>query len=269
MFRFHADAIGAAGWITAPYNEVIPTQASAALPELGGVARVHAGRFDHRGILRFEEARTELIGRQEGESFETLIMVTVDGLNINDMVTADRIVARLVSRRTPSDLEASITPIGSHFRNLCIAGYPVKIDLATDVFHELSTYSSLATAYKDNTDESQERLGRVGWAGEGEKPTERMQEYLGPSFVDQLQTPRPGRPEIYSTTLVRGIEGIPKYSAGQAGHVIEIEGFGVIRLAEFHIAKEWKRLTMVRVDLGCPIKARMMSAGAQGNGSDW
>jgi hypothetical protein len=51
--------------------------------------------------------------------------------------------------------------------------------------------------------------------------------------------------------------------------VIEIAGFGVIRLAEFHISRHWKRLTMLRVNLGSPVRGEWMSAAAQGNGSDW
>jgi hypothetical protein len=273
MFRFHGDAIGAAGRITAPYDDVIPAQATAALPELGGVARAHAGRFEHRGIFRFEEARAELVGRRDGDVYETLIMAAVEGLNINEMVTADRIVARLVSSRRPDNPEPSITPIGSHFENLRIAGYRVRLDLATDTFHALSTYSSLARAYQDDTDNSRERLSRVGALAGREQASPRMMEYLPSSpFAEQIQSAttqsRPA-PEIYSTTLVRRIRGIPSHGANVCGHVIEIAGFGVIRLAEFHISRHWKRLTMLRVNLGSPVRGEWMSAAAQGNGSDW
>jgi hypothetical protein len=273
MFRFHGDAIGAAGRITAPYDDVIPAQASAALPELGGVARAHAGRFEHRGIFRFEEARAELVGRREGDAYETLIMAVVEGLNINEMVTADRLVARLVSSRRPDNPEPSITPIGSHFENLRIAGYPVKLDLATDTFHALSTFSSLARAYQDDTDNSRERLAQVGSIAGSEQASQRILEYLPASpLVEQLHSattkPQPA-PAIYSTTLVREVLGVPRHAATVCGHVIEIEGFGIIRLAEFHVASNWKRLTMLRVNLGSPIRGEWMSAAAQGNGSDW
>ena len=42
-FRYHASAVGASGTLKAPYARLIPAQASAALPDSGGVAHNVSG----------------------------------------------------------------------------------------------------------------------------------------------------------------------------------------------------------------------------------
>jgi hypothetical protein len=274
MFRFHGDAVGAAGRITNPYEDVIPAQASAALPEVGGVARAQAGRFDYHGILRFEEARAELTGTRVGESNESLIMAAIEGLNISGIITADRIVAHLVSSHRAGDDEPEITPIGSSIENLRIAGRRVEVDLATDMFHNLCSFSGLTRAFREDAG-ARDELREMGMLDDGEEPPEEVREYLpARRLAEQLEAaeaelPASPRPQIFPTTLVRRVRGLPADVGKAYGNIIHIYGFGLLRLAEFNIARDWKRLTMMRVKLGGQMGGELMAAAAQGNGSDW
>jgi hypothetical protein len=267
-FRFHGNAVGAAGRFIAPFDEWIPVQASAALPEIGGVASVRSGKFNYRGIFTFEDASSELIGRydEQDRAYETLVLASVEKLNIMDMITADRIVARLVSIHPDKpDSEPSITPVGSYFENLRIAGYPLMPDLAVDTFAKLGTFASLSEGYQKNNEGARDLLGRM-WARETrERAPAAVREYL-PS------EPSKGKFDsgkgVISCSLVRDL-GVVRGGLVPCGHVIEIEGFGVIRLAEFQISRFWRRLTMLQVDLGSPGRAKMMAAGVEGDGTDW
>jgi hypothetical protein len=53
------------------------------------------------------------------------------------------------------------------------------------------------------------------------------------------------------------------------GHIVFIEGFGTIHLAELAINKVSRRLTMLRVNLGSPVDGDLMLAAVDGNGTPY
>ena len=280
-FRYHASAVGASGTLYAPYSQLIPAQASAALPDIGGVAHNVAGRFDCERVLRFDTARSELIGRYDEKdgSHETGITVVVERLNILDMVTADRIVARLISKHPKGGKEPSITITGSHFENLRVAGQIIDPDLDTGTFASYPRYSDIAADFygrkrgeskepeceEASPGKIRERLKRK-WSPElRKKASDRVAKFLP-------EEPPGGDFEKYnqaiSCSLVSDL-GTCRFPIRHYGHIIEIDGFGVIRLAELDIGKNWKQLTMLNANLGCTVRAELMSASVAGNGDDW
>src|SRR5215471_11335815 len=117
--RFKGTAIGAGGVIDVPFNEIIEVQAAAALPEIGGYGTARSVNFRHREILSFDLAHSEVVGsRLKGADgvpvFTTLVKSTVEGFNVMGMVTADRIVANLVSTfKGEGPGESSVRLVGS------------------------------------------------------------------------------------------------------------------------------------------------------------
>lgn len=221
-FRFQASAIGAAGHITVPFREQIQVQASCALPEIGGYGSAISRDFRYREILKFEVAHSEVTGsefqEEDGAVFATLATSTVEGLNVMDMVTADRVVAHVVSSFRAADGKRLFHLIGTRFENLKIAGIPVSVNLALDVKNE-------------------------DFPAEGRN-----------------------RREIARGSLLRRVESeLSRFE----GHVIHIDGFGTIRLAELDISPFTRRVTMLEVDLGCPVQGRVMACSIIGDGSDF
>ena len=96
-FLYHAEAIGATGHITLPFNETMEIQASTALPLNGGHGTTRVENFRHRNIFSFRHAESHVVGSysEKDKAWGTLSAVTVEGLNILDVVTCDRLVARL------------------------------------------------------------------------------------------------------------------------------------------------------------------------------
>ncbi len=127
MFLYHGLASGVSGHITLPFQHVIEVQAPSALPFTGGYSASRAESFRYEHILSFSSARTVTTGSESGGSFNTLAMATVEGLNILDVVTADRVVARLASKYSKETREQSASFAGSHYDNLRIAGCPVGV----------------------------------------------------------------------------------------------------------------------------------------------
>jgi hypothetical protein len=129
-FLYHALATGVSGNITLPFQDVIEVQAPSALPFTGGYSASRSEGFRYKHILSFSSARTVTTGSESGGFFNTLATATVEGLSILDVVTADRVVARLASKYSKDTREHSASFAGSHFDNLRIAGY--RLDVAID-----------------------------------------------------------------------------------------------------------------------------------------
>lgn len=235
-YRFQASAIGAAGRITLPFQELIEVQASSALPEIGGYGSAISSAFNHRQLVSFDVAHSEVtgsetVGKDGNPVYSTLVKSTVEGLNVMGMVTADRVVARLVKtfRVDPTQdpgYQQSFTLAGTRFENLKIAGMKLDVDLALEVFDQCNSFEDLPEAYR-----SESQIGRG----------------------------------ITSVSLVR--RGDPK-TPGFYGQPIQIEGFGTIRLAELEIGMFSRRVNMLEIDLSCPVEGRVMACSIIGDGSD-
>lgn len=130
-FLYHALATGVSGDITAPFHEVIEVQGASALPLTGGHSSSRTEGFRYRDIVSFASASTVAAGNESGHSFNTLATATVERLNIFNVLTADRVVARLASKysKDKDNGDRSYTFAGSYFENLRIAGHPVEVDI--------------------------------------------------------------------------------------------------------------------------------------------
>jgi hypothetical protein len=126
-FLFHGLASGVSGHITLPSEHLIEVQAPSALPPNGGhsASRVECFRYEH--ILSFSAAHSVTTGNESGQHYNTLATAIIEGLNILNVVTADRVVARLASNYSKDKGEHSATLAGSRFENLRIAGCPVEV----------------------------------------------------------------------------------------------------------------------------------------------
>jgi hypothetical protein len=128
-FLYHALATGVSGQITQPFQHLIEVQAPTALPHTGGysASRVEGFRFEH--IISFTSASSVSTGSESANSYNTLATATIEGLNILNVVTADRVVARLASFCTKDKGARTTTFAGSHIVNLRIGGFPVEVIL--------------------------------------------------------------------------------------------------------------------------------------------
>jgi hypothetical protein len=240
QFLYHAEAVAVAGSITLPVHEAMPAQASVALPILGGQASASAENFRHRNYLKFDRAESHVVGSysEKDKAHGTLASTTIEGLNIMDVVTCDRIVARITTKH-PGDGDAAFIPLGSRFENLRIAGHRVEIDLATDLFAEHDTWAKLNHAHRN-------------------KPAVKAE-------LDRLAVAR-GKDGRMHVTLARFPEQLPGRLL-RNGHGIYVPHFGTVYLAEYFAAQSTHRLLMMRIELGCAVEGYYGIGGSDGNGS--
>jgi hypothetical protein len=259
-YIFQADAIGVAGQTTHPFKDIIAVQAATALPSDGGFGSARVEGFRHKEILSFASAYTEVVGTEGHPGiYEILSLSVVEKFNLLDVVTCDRIVARLTSK-CPSEgnqdsqpAENSIVPIGSHFEGLRIGNrFFERLEVAPDFFcqPEFACWSGLRRAVEQ--DRERALLAPLSLPGPGGSPAllpvaGQRQEVLG--FCIALE-PKP-----------EAVLGAPL--------CVQIPQFGTVHLGEFFCYPTSRSLTMLRVELGCPVQGGASAAAVGGGGRSY
>jgi hypothetical protein len=243
-FLYHGEAVAASGVITLPFQEVIDIQASVSLPTSGGYGSSRVDGFKYRELLSFASAHSVVIGAYSNadKAWQTLATTTIEKLDVMGVVTADRIVARITSKHPVNGAEPSIIPLGSSFENLRIAGVPVAVDLATDLFTTLGTFTGLQKAYASDA-KSLDPMLMVASDG---------------------KTLPQSKAGMCGVTLVRGCGYRDK--ANVTKNAIKVEHFGTVYLAEMYVDGNARRLTMLRIEMGCPVEGGMDFGAVGGNG---
>lgn len=246
-FLYHADAVAASGYITLPIQETMPAQAATAVPMLGGHGSAVSEKFRHRTYFAFERAESHVVGSysEKDKAHGTLASTVIEGLNIMDVVTCDRIAARITTKH-PESGESAFIPLGSRFENLRIAGHRIDVDLATDLFAEHDTWTKLNKAHREDASVRAE-LNRISLTRRGDG----------------------GFPEskgMMHCSLARNLEKLPGGLSRRA-HGIYVPHFGTVYLGEYFVSGSQHRLLMLHVDLGCAIEGCYGSGGVGGNGN--
>ena len=235
-FHFHAHAQALGGDFRHPLWSIVPAQASASLPTVGGHASAQVEDFHFQDFIHFHRAHTHISGKHHRDgNFITHASTTITGLNILGRITADRIVSRLTSIHPPGAAEGHITADDSRFEGLKIDGYDVKVHLRHSLLVNAKTYNDLEQALV-----SAPKSGRISSIDKARKVT-------ACSLVDRIETKLPAvvDPEC---------------------HVIDIKGFGRIFLAEVFVEVGTRTLTMLHLELGSPHVASLAIAESVTNG---
>src|SRR6267378_1211947 len=120
-FHFHAEGHAFSGEFRHPAWCLIPAQASASLPTIGGHSSAHVENFRFQDFVSFKSAHTHISGkRRRDETFATHATTTIHDLNILGVVTADLIVSRLTSVHGPREREGHIIAEDSRFEGLLV-----------------------------------------------------------------------------------------------------------------------------------------------------
>jgi hypothetical protein len=245
-FRHHAHAVGLAGHLTLPFQQLIEAQASCALPHMGGHASHRADNFRVADVVSCGAAHSTVTGSysEKDDAFFTVTSTTIENLDILGVVKASKICGRIMCRHPwihPKDVEKaavtepSIVPLGSHFENLTVAGHPVTVKLRVGKACELDTYSRFRKDWKSDPEP---------WYADPGDP----KSAIHCSLVDKLEYA--DAPELQRKTP----------------DSLYLDHFGTIRFAQFLVNPKAREITMLEVELGCGFEGRLMVCIGQGNG---
>jgi hypothetical protein len=214
-FHFHANAHALSATFQRPVLHPIAAQASVSLPTIGGHAQTRVDNFRVDSLVRFDAAYSHVSGSWQNDEIVTTHATTViEGLNILDYITADRIVARLTSEHRVGDPEGHFIALGSAFEGLKIAGHPVTVTLRHEVLVDNKTFADLRTAL------AKDKMAVV------------TNGVALCSLVENIDVKFPG--------------------LHKKGHILYIDHFGEISFGELFSAFGTRTLTMLRLNLGSP-----------------
>lgn len=230
-FHYRACAHAFSGNITRPFQQELGILAPVVLPTIGGHGHNAAENFQFREFFSFKKGYTHVSGSQsDRDTYDTLVTATVEGLNIFDVITADRIVARLHSRHSGDAKEGEVSLVGTKFENLKVLGCDVDLKIDFNVFEEALTFDAAKSA----------KLRRIGKGGE---------HAIAASCVKELSIDCPG---------VRPRE-----------HGFHIKCFGNVYFGEVMIKHGEKTLTMIRLEMGSAVAGSGTVVEASSNGQPW
>jgi hypothetical protein len=238
-FYHKASAFGLSGKITWPIQETIPVQPSCDLPPEGGFAQKRVVDFNFHDLISFKLARTHVSGSENDESHDgrtvradnNLSVSVIEGFNLLDVVTVDRIVSRITTRRFHDSREIEIVLIGTRFEGFRISGIELDIVLDTDFYMENPTFAKVQSHLAGLKDARKYDTGE---------------------------------------TLVSIVKSItPRRHSSEFridGNTIEIPHIGRLVLAELLVGPNSKSLEMFRFKLGCPTGGDGSVGGGSGGG---
>jgi hypothetical protein len=262
VFYYHADACPFGGHFTHPVTKLIPSHGSSALSSAGGHASSRMGQFRLESLASYEAAHSEIFGvvNETGDAWTTLVTSVVEGLNLLEVVKADRVVSRLSVVYPRDGYNAKVSFVGAHFENLSIAGVPIKPVLDLNL---LETPGSRFPKKPFIEDEA--FLRKVCDQTKTMIDTKGAPDWIKARYgwVDSEDDRR--KKGFVPCSLVTSVAGAPEGSS--YGHVMHVPGFGNIFLGEVLVSHGLFRLTMIRTEMGCAGGGNQVVGGTGSNGS--
>jgi len=251
VFHYHASAHALSGQFTRPVQHLIEVQAATTLPTIGGHGNARVDDFRFNDFVSFKAGYTHVSGSElrEGDKVfhTTLVTATLEGLNFLDVVTADRLVARISSYHVFEEKESHFSFVGTKFENLRIAGYPVEVELNERLFAHLGTFDKVRKELE--TDQEFRKMAEDPFqTGQRQKLDDVNGEILC-SLIKKMKTGAPG------VTV--------------EGHAFSVHHFGRVYLAETLTSRCKRTLTMLRFELGSPVSGSSAAGEVVGNGEPW
>jgi len=299
--QYHADAFLLSGVLERPILQTIPAQAQLSLRDWrGGHLYQRLQGYDLEGLISFKSGYTRVSGyrsQKKQQAFVTIATSVIEGLNVFDVFTADRVVAQVAtSHPEPQNGDLghvpNVTFLGTQFANLKVSGYDVNLtvnpeicgnrpandvpylfdkDFLNEVRREADKISAFSDVPNELTTQSEafrreyeEDLGEIKRLRDLNGKDDGQPHKLNCSVVEEIILPK----AIPGVTVVR--------------NVMYVRDFGIVTLGNISVERRDDRdandpnaapgmsnyfeIKMVDFRLGCVGEGRIAAAGGTGNG---
>jgi hypothetical protein len=268
--HYHAAATVISGHLELPLVQEIRPQAHVSLPEHGGYLSERACKYRLEEVISFESAYTQVAGNKDtkpGHGWATLTTVAIEGLNVLEVVTADRVVGQIITEYPLVGYVPSISFLGTHFDNLRIAGHPVNLDVDNNILGAKPDDDGAYTSDSGLIARAGSQYGRI--LESNSLPDDLRERY------NRLSSTL-GSAEAVECSLVNRASGT--YPGFSFGHIIQVPDFGKIILARLKVSHSDYNtltgapritnihLTMVDLELGCVAKGNVPIGSGSSNG---
>jgi hypothetical protein len=258
---FHAEANSLGGFVDKPIQKVLPPQASASLPSVGGHVTHSTPAFNFEGVVSCTSSYSRVSGRhlEKDGSPCTLVTAVIEGLNLLEVVTADKIVAQISVEHLANGAPPVVSFTGSRFEGLKIGGRDVSLTLNPSLLEGGSGADPVTWPLFQKT------------GGQQAAKLVKSAQSSGPGYqwvVDRYGWQIPARvPKAPGFILCSLLDGVDTAVPGKSfGHVVDIPNFGKLIFGEVLAFPASVHLSMIRAELGSPTSAGMNMASAVVNG---
>jgi hypothetical protein len=168
--QFHAEAHVLSGELKSPIEQRIEKHARVALKnERGG----HLTRFledvSIEGLVYFRNGFTRVSGGEslKHKAWVTLSTSVMEGLNVFEILTADRVVSQVSTEHTRDKHGhvPRVTFLGTQFVNLKLCGFPITITLNLDACGDKPADDQSYLTNRDFLRETRKRVDRIANCG--------------------------------------------------------------------------------------------------------
>jgi len=272
VHKYHAEASALKGHLKQPIAQEIEPQAHTKLPETGGYLAQRTELFKLESVISFRSAYTHVsgnLGDKPGAGHTTLTTTVVEGLNVLEVVTADRIVGQMITEHPLDGYIPSISFLGTRIENLRIVGHPVQLEFDQDIFGPKPVddlpYTQDA-GFVSRVSRQYDRIRR-----NKNLPVALQERY------DRLSSTLGDSGEV-ECSLINQVAGFIPGPGTIFGNVITIPGFGSITLAKLTVKHEDPHektkvpkkttfnLTMIDLELGCAVSGNVPIGTGNSNG---
>jgi hypothetical protein len=262
-FYYHADASALGGLLQYPVQQTISAAGSVSLAPAGGSNTLRLEAFQIHGAVAIKGAQVSAFGTEhEGSGWRTVVTATIEGLNLFEVVTADRLVAQLSVLHPTNESAPLISLNGTKFENLRLNGELIQpvIDrrLLTGKPSEDGTQATPlgGIPFTDMLWVAEEQFFALNRSGV---------EKLGRRFAYSNPAEDLVRRGTALCSLVQTVE--VKAPVRSYCHIITVPDFGNIFLGELLVNRFSAQLTMLRVEMGCMGRGSVSSGTVSSNGS--
>jgi hypothetical protein len=258
---FNAESNSLGGFIDKPIQKVVPAQASASLPSVGGHVTHSTAAFSFEGVVSCTSSYSRVSGRHHEKDGSpcTLVTSVVEGLNLLEVVTADRIVAQISMEHPANGGPPVVSFTGSRFEGLKIGGHDAALTLNPSLREGGSGTDPISWPLFQKTGRQQAAKLLKSAQNSGA-----AYQWVVDRYGWLVPTREPKAPGFILCSLVDGVD--PAVPGKSFGHVLDIPSLGKVVFGEVMVFPASVHLTMIRAELGSPTSGGFTAATARGNG---
>lgn len=273
--EYHAEAHLLRGHLKRPVDQKIRPQGAVRLKDWnGGHFFQRAEHYSLEGLITFKSGYTHVSGARSlksGHGWVTLSTSVLEGLNVLDVITADRLVAQ-VSTEHPDEngFVPGVTFLGTRFEGLKVAGHKVHFELDLNVCGPKPAGDTLYSKDPGFMSRVEKHHKKITDAG--------LPMLVTPEYDEEPECIDEGKSSDKTTkiacSLVTSIDPIPGVATA-SGNVLHIPGFGHVSLAAVDLTETVDEngysssrfdLTMLKMKMGCIGDGGVGAGGASSNG---
>ncbi|MFY9645793.1 MAG: hypothetical protein WAK29_11485 [Terriglobales bacterium] len=310
---YHAEAYILRGELEHPIKQPIQEYGRVVLEQTRRESLItqSVGETNIEGLISFKRGHTRVAGTQakhktdlfghDHAGFVTLSTGAIEGYNVEDIITADGVVAQISTEHPMTNGDVPrVNFIGTRFDNLRVGGYPVEVELDLGICGPKPDNDRHYLLDRNFLDSVHRQLDSFVEAED--LPESMAKDYDAKiAYIDDLKKrakeesarvvpdDRNGYPKL-RFSLVKKIKPIPLPGVRTFGNHIFIPNFGTVALAEVEVgmsaghanfphregdrppaspsASNYFTLDMLKMRLGCPVQGNTSAASAKANGQN-